>query len=201
MQWAWKLECWKDATVCSSRAPATNFKDLSVCQNFAAWHLCVVCSFICPSNWYTVETADPVHRESTQRLVFSQQTVNIHRVGIGGFRVSRLGRLTPLPSPLCTTSTSPFPNSLPLPYPSIPFVPLPPFFHRSLLFLSLPTPFSSLPSPFSLTRLLLAPYSQPFPFPPFRSPNRRCHCICASNFAKCWPILKIVSPTDLALNF
>jgi len=27
------------------------------------------------------------------------------------------------------------------------------------------------------------------------------HSIFASNFAKCWPIFEILSPTDLAVNF
>jgi len=30
--------------------------------------------------------------------------------------------------------------------------------------------------------------------------RKRCHYIFASNFAKCWPISKVLSPTDLALN-
>jgi len=32
-------------------------------------------------------------------------------------------------------------------------------------------------------------------------PQKRNHSIFASNFAKCWPIFKILSPTDLAVNF
>ena len=40
-------------------------------------------------------------------------------VGIGGFRVSSLGRLTPLLAPLPPPSTPPFPSTPSFPYPSL----------------------------------------------------------------------------------
>jgi len=36
---------------------------------------------------------------------------------------------------------------------------------------------------------------------PIPCPEKRCHYIFASNFVKRWPILIILSPTDLAVHF